>query len=75
MRATYDLTSPTDDIIVTINIAPETGFNWTYVALAVGAISVVSIAVFVFIKLRRQDKKDTGNMQTTTKQNPNATVM
>jgi hypothetical protein len=66
LTLTYNLTNPVDDITVTISIAPEAGFNWTYVALAIDAISVISVAVFV--KLRRQDKKESGNMQTTTKQ-------
>ena len=72
--AKYNLTDSVDNILVEIDVGPDLALSWIYVALAIAAISFVSIAVLVFIKLRRQDKKDTGNMQTTSKQNPNATI-
>ncbi len=50
----YNLTGPVDNIIVTINVAREAGFNLTCVVIAVAAACVASVVVLVFAKNRRK---------------------
>ena len=52
---TYNLIVPVDNIVVTIDVAREGGFNWIYLAAGITAAFVVAAAAFVFV--RRHKKK------------------